>query len=89
MQPISRRSVLILGGVGGAGVLVGATGLISGWTSNPEPAAGDNFFEPKELRSAGGALQLRLTAAAGSVRIGGQNATALSYNGGAPARICF
>lgn len=89
MRPISRRNALILGGVGAAGVFVGATGLISGWTSNPEPSAGGNFFEPKALRSAGGTLQTRLTAAVRPVRIGSHTTTTLSYNGGIPGPTLF
>ncbi len=89
MQPMSRRSALVLGGVGAAGVLVGATGLITGWTSGPAPANGVDFVEPKALRSAGGTLQTRLTAAAGPALIAGRNATALSYNGGVPGPTLF
>lgn len=89
MQPISRRSALLLGGVGAAGVFVGATGLISGWTSSPDPAGGHTFFEPEALRSAGGILQTRLTAAAGPVCVGGRNVTALTYNRGLPGPTLF
>ncbi|MEO7348277.1 MAG: multicopper oxidase family protein [Terrimesophilobacter sp.] len=89
MEPISRRSALVLGGVGAAGVLVGAAGLISGWPSTFEPAAGGEFFEPEALRSAGGVLHTRLTAAALPVRIAGRSATALSYNGGIPGPTLF
>ena len=90
MHPISRRNALLLGGVGAAGVLVGGVGLISGWTWNSDLAAtGAEFFEPKALHSAGGTLHTRLTAATGAVRIGGQNATALSYNGGIPGPTLF
>lgn len=84
MQPISRRSALVLGGIGAAGVIVGTTGLLSGLTSNPDPAAGGNFFQPKAVRSTSGILQTRLTAAARPMRIGGRNASVLSYNGGIP-----
>ncbi|MEO6941703.1 MAG: multicopper oxidase family protein [Terrimesophilobacter sp.] len=89
MQPISRRSALVLGGVGAAGVLTGAAGLISGWTPGLAPATRGEFFEPKALRSADGTLKLRLIAAAGSVRIGGQNSAVLSYNGGVPGPTLF
>ncbi len=89
MQPISRRSALLLGGVGAAGVLVGSAGLLAGWIPSPGPAAGDKFFEPHALRSAGGVLQTRLTSAAGPVHLGGLNATALTYNGGIPGPTLF
>jgi FtsP/CotA-like multicopper oxidase with cupredoxin domain len=89
MQPLSRRSALVLGGVGAAGVLVGATGLISGWTSGFDPTASRKLVEPKALHSVGGQLQVRLTAAEGPVRIAGRDATALSYNGGVPGPTLF
>ncbi len=88
MQPISRRNALILGGVGAAGVLVGGAGLVSGFTSGftsgLSGTGGAEFIEPKLIRSSGGALHARLSAAAGSVNIAGRKATALSYNGGVP-----
>jgi FtsP/CotA-like multicopper oxidase with cupredoxin domain len=97
MKPISRRNALILGGVGAAGVLVGGTGLIVGGTSGStdtgewapvEPGPVEDFAgtlrEPEVLRSAGGTLQVRLSAAQGPVRIAGRETTALTYNGGVP-----
>lgn len=89
MQPISRRDFLLLSGIGTAGVLVGATGLIAGARSGSVPATGrvpseSPFVEPSTLRSSGGALQVRLTAAAEPVRIAGRDASVLSYNGGVP-----
>ena len=89
MHPISRRNALLLGGVGAAGVLVGGTGLISQWLSGSTVAAGRNLAEPEALRSVGGRLQVRLAAAQGPVRIAGQDATALSYNGGLPGPTLF
>ncbi len=89
MKPISRRSALVLGGVGAAGVIAGATGLFSGWPSIFEPAAGGEFFEPEALRSVGGTLHTQLTAAARQVRIGSRSATALTYNGGLPGPTLF
>ncbi|WP_111721501.1 multicopper oxidase family protein [Homoserinimonas sp. OAct 916] len=102
MQPISRRDVLLLGGIGAAGVLVGGTGLITSWTSGPDPTSGrklvtptgralvePQFVEPQALSSSDGALHVRLTAAEGLARIAGQDATALSYNGGVPGPTLF
>lgn len=84
MQPISRRNALVLGGVGVAGVLIGGTGLIAGWPSNPSGVNGREFVEPKALRNSGGSLRVHLSAAEGPVRIAGRDATALTYNGGLP-----
>ncbi|MEO7147523.1 MAG: multicopper oxidase family protein, partial [Terrimesophilobacter sp.] len=89
MQPISRRNALLLGGLGAAGVLVGGTGLVSGWTSGLDPITGGDFIEPQALRSSGGTLQTRLTAAAGPVGVAGRDATALSYNGGVPGPTLY
>ena len=95
MQPISRRKVLVLGGVGAAGVLIGATGLIQMSRPNEadgrqsiEPEAVDDsdggLPEPEVLVSAGGFLHVRLVATEGAVRIAGRDATVLSYNGQVP-----
>ncbi len=84
MRPISRRQALILGGVGTAGVLAGGAGLL--WTANTgfTPATVQRLTEPVTVRSANGALQVKLTAAEGPTRIAGRQATALTFNGGLP-----
>lgn len=97
MKPISRRTALVLGGVGAAGVLAGGTGLIVAGMSGQNATTEGQFFEPGRvddgvgsllephvLRSAGGTLQARLSAAEKQVRIAGRTATALTYNGGVP-----
>ncbi|MBN9151148.1 MAG: multicopper oxidase family protein [Cryobacterium sp.] len=84
MKPISRRQVLVLGGLGTATILTGCTGLFlsanGGYVSN----IAENFLEPATLKSVNGALQLKLTSAEGRVQIAGRPATILSYNGGVP-----
>lgn len=86
MEPISRRGALTLGGLGVASTVVGGAGLLWTWTSaeSKQPQPGRRLVQPAELRGTNGRLQLRLDAAHGPVRIGGRNATALSYNGGLP-----
>ncbi|MHB1171995.1 MAG: multicopper oxidase family protein [Lacisediminihabitans sp.] len=91
MKPLSRRNVLVLGGLGAAGTLVGGAGLVWGWNSGSVagPVAGPEFVEPTSLRSVNGLLQVRLAAAEGPVQIAGRQATALSYNGGLPGPTLF
>ena len=83
MKPISRRNVLLLGGLGLAGTVVGGAGLVS-WTSRLSSVSGEQLAQPAELRSADGLLQVNLKAVKGALQIGGRGATALSFNGGLP-----
>lgn len=84
MQPISRRSALLLGGLGLAGTAAGGAGLL--WlTSSRFPAvSGGELIQPSELRSADGRLQVHLDARPGQMEIGGRQAWTLGYNGGFP-----
>ena len=86
MQPLSRRGALQLGGMGIASSAIGGFGLLLGNRSGSSfrTASGAALREPPVRRSAGGGLQVTLEAREGSVRIGGRDATALSYNGGLP-----
>lgn len=89
MRPISRRNALLLGGLGVAATAAGGAGLAwtlagSGGLAGGGPASGAPVGEPAEERSSAGVLQVRLTAAPGPVRLAGQDATALSYNGSIP-----
>ena len=84
MRPINRRRALQLGGLGLLSVAVGGTGLALGGGSRLDPEVGGEMAEPETLRSADGALQARLEAVAGPVRIAGREATAYGYNGGVP-----
>lgn len=90
MASVSRRTVLIVGGVGGLTALVGGAGLIWGSTE-PRPSDGtgrlggaDDLIQPELLRSDGGLLRVRLSSAESAVRIGGRDALVLAYNGALP-----
>ncbi|MDH6238083.1 FtsP/CotA-like multicopper oxidase with cupredoxin domain [Cryobacterium sp. CG_9.6] len=86
MRPITRRTALLLGGVGAASVAVGATGLtLQASTLLPaELNGGAELTEPTELRSSGGALTVDLEATAGQLSVAGRTVQALGYNGGTP-----
>lgn len=85
MKPISRRSVLTMGGLGLVSTAVGGTGL---WRElNPsvlDPAAGELFSEPEVLRSEGGRLLVRLEASLGTHEVAGRAVQTMGYNGGVP-----
>jgi len=97
MAPISRRTVLIVGGAGVGAVVVGGIAAAIG-TRTPVPSApsgspvsGSSTTSapgalplPTVLRSANGRLDVALTAAASAVAIGGTPVRALTYNGGLP-----
>jgi len=70
--------------LGVASTVIGGVGLARALASRFDPVAGAALVEPLALRSGGGLLRVRLEVAEGPVRIGGRNATALSYNGGLP-----
>ena len=84
MLPMSRRNALLLGGLGTAAIAAGGAGLWWTVSSRFSTVAGGDFTDPKQLRSSNGRLQVRLEASAGSVQLGGQQASALGYNGGIP-----
>jgi FtsP/CotA-like multicopper oxidase with cupredoxin domain len=85
---ISRRSALILGGVGIAGTAVGGTGFFVNQriysTTSPAIPSGSDLVEPPELRSVSGTLAVDLESAPQQVTIAGRDVRALSYNGGVP-----
>ncbi|TFD81540.1 multicopper oxidase family protein [Cryobacterium sp. Sr8] len=82
MQLISRRGILLLGGLGVTATAVGGAGLL--WGSSVRTPPGPRFAEPTELASKAGRLRVRLTAAGGRVRLGDRDASALTFNGGIP-----
>lgn len=85
MEPISRRAALTLGGLGVLSTAVGGVGLSRQLTSSSlDAATGETFREPQVLRSADGALTVRLEATQGTHEVAGQQATTLGYNGGVP-----
>ncbi len=88
--PISRRRVLVLGGLGVASLATGVTG----WTTATTAGAGTGgllapsdtgaeLAQPRVLDSRGGRLAVELTAAAG-VRLAGRDTTALGYSATSP-----
>ncbi|MFJ6416044.1 multicopper oxidase family protein [Paeniglutamicibacter sp. NPDC091659] len=87
MQPLSRRSALLLGGLGAAATATGAAGLL--WSGGFQAVRGQDMEEPQALTSVDGRLRLTLSAASGKVRIAGKDATALSYNGSLPGPTLF
>ena len=85
---MSRRSALLLGGLGAASAAAGGAGLwwslASRSSSRTAPETGAELFQPAELRSAGGRLEVRLEASPGQFQLAGRQARALGYNGGIP-----
>lgn len=84
MRPVTRREVLVLGGLGTLGIVAGGAGLAWQSTSGFAPAVGQDLAEPPVLRSANGLLSTRLRAASGPATVAGRSANVLSYNGGVP-----
>ncbi|GAB3139713.1 multicopper oxidase family protein [Marisediminicola antarctica] len=90
MPPVSRRTILIVGGVGGLTALVGGAGLLWGSTGSQLPggtgtlSGADDLLQPEMVRSDAGLLRVRLSSAEAAVRIGGREATVLTYNGSLP-----
>ncbi len=84
MQPISRRRVLQLGGLGLMGVALGGTGLALSGGSRLDPVGGAPLSEPVTLRADGALLRVRLEAAEGALTVAGRPVTAYGYNGGLP-----
>ena len=90
MPPVSRRTILIVGGIGGLTAFVGGAGLLWGSTESQLPggsgglSTADDLLQPEVLRSDAGLLRVRLSSAEAAVRIGGRDATVLAYNGSLP-----
>jgi FtsP/CotA-like multicopper oxidase with cupredoxin domain len=85
MEPISRRCVLVMGGLGLLSTVIGGTGL---WrelnVSGPDAARDRPLALPEVLRSQAGRLEVRLDAALGTHAIAGRQANTMGYNGGVP-----
>ena len=63
MRPLSRRSALLLGGLGLAGTVTGGTGLALTLASQRSvPTAGADLQYPSVLQSSDGSLSVRLEA---------------------------
>jgi FtsP/CotA-like multicopper oxidase with cupredoxin domain len=85
MEPIDRRTALMLGGAGLLSTTVGGVGLWRTYSSLPlDVVSHQAFREPEQLRSRDGLLEVRLEAASGSHVVAGRKVTTLAYNGGLP-----
>lgn len=88
-SPISRRRVLVVGGLGAASIATGvsgwfASGRIGGTGCRLQPVdTGTDLAQPQILDSQGGRLAVELTAAAGA-RLAGRATSALGFNGTSP-----
>ncbi|MEO3781775.1 multicopper oxidase family protein [Actinocorallia sp. B10E7] len=88
-EPVSRRKILTLAGLGAAAVAGGTAGWLAGWgapederTDRPASTGGD-LYQPPVLTSRDGLLEVELTAAAGA-RSAGMDASVLGFNGTSP-----
>src|SRR5690625_7841680 len=84
MQPLSRRQVLLLSGIGSAAMVTGAAGLLWGQAATTRMGEGEGFEEPEALRSADGQLDEHLTVDQTPVRLGSHDHSVLSYDGSLP-----
>lgn len=91
MQPLSRRTALLLGGAGAVATVTGAAGLLWGQGTGAgfQATGGQELSEPQALHSADGRLQVKLSAARGRVRVAGRDADVFSYNGSLPGPTLF
>ena len=81
MRPLSRRSALLLGGLGLAGTVTGGTGLALTLASQRSvPTAGADLQYPSVLQSSDGSLNVQLEAGGTSLLLAGRQASALAYN---------
>lgn len=97
MEPVTRRTVLVLGAVGAAAAVTGAGAFLWSQVDGGEPPAPDAvppsepgvpsagiLGEPEVLTSSQGRLELTLTAALTDVVVAGAQIRALTYNGSLP-----
>lgn len=97
MEPVTRRTVLVLGAVGAAAAVTGAGAFLWSQVEGGGPSAPDAvppgepeapspgiLREPEVLTSSRGRLQLTLTAALTDLVIAGTRIRALAYNGSLP-----
>ncbi|WP_120522116.1 multicopper oxidase family protein [Arthrobacter celericrescens] len=84
MSPISRRTALLLGGLGLAATATGATGILMTLSARPSPTTGDALTQPPLFQSSAGRLDVRLEATQATVPLAGRPASCFSYNGAVP-----
>ncbi|WP_115787172.1 multicopper oxidase family protein [Arthrobacter silvisoli] len=84
MAPVSRRTALLIGGLGLAGMAAGTVGAILTSGSGPASPGGDGLLEPPVIRSSAGRLDVRLEASPATVPLAGRAASCFAYNGVVP-----
>lgn len=85
MEPLSRRSALLLGSLGLASTVVGGTGLVTTLASHPTGAGvGTDLTYPPVVKSSAGRLNVQLEAGHSRVELAGRQASALAYNNEVP-----
>jgi len=84
--PVSRRRVLMAGGLGVAATAIGATAVWQLWPTDAgtNSAVGSALAQPEELVSSSGELTVQLVAAPVRVHLAGKEASVFGYNGGLP-----
>ncbi len=84
MEPISRRTALLLGAAGLTGTAAAAVGLSGLWRGGVPVETGATLREPEVLRSGSGSLRVTLEAARTRHQVAGIDAETLGYNRGLP-----
>ncbi|BCW45415.1 multicopper oxidase family protein [Arthrobacter sp. StoSoilB5] len=80
MEPLSRRSALLLGSLGLASTVMGVTGLVMTLARPTTSTAEPDLTYPPVLKSSAGRLDVQLEASHGPVQLAGRQASALAYN---------
>src|SRR5690625_6938319 len=80
MPQLSRRQVVVLGGVGIAAITTGVAGLV-GQQRAGTGASRTKWKEPPRMASVDGRLDVELTAGQHQAQLAGRDVSVLAYNG--------
>src|SRR5690625_6057637 len=80
MPQLSRRQVVVLGGVGIAAITTGVAGLV-GQQRAGTGASRTKWKEPPRMASVDGRLDVELTASQHQAQLAGRDVSVLAYNG--------